>query len=332
MNKPENILVVRLKSIGDILFTLPATHVIRENFPAARLHFLVSQEHAPLLRGFREVDRVISLDRATLGSGNPIRQLPELFGLLRRMRAGKFSLVVDLQGYGETSWLTWFTGAPQRWGSVYGPGRAWAYTRGIRRNDGLHLADWNLSLLQQCGLKIGGIKNEFVLPEDALDAARTLFAGGKLDASKPTLFIQPFTSTPFKNWPLENFLALARHFQSHGVQIIFGGGPSERTALEPARAAGFVVAAGVPLLVSAGLAKLSSVAIGGVTGLLHLAVAMQKRVVMLIGPVNEPGFPYQHHDWGLTPTTGEKVSNIEISAVIEACSRAFSESTGNASC
>lgn len=332
MDAPENILLIRLKAIGDVVLTLPAVNAVRENFPAARITFLTSRENAPLLRGFREVNEVVALDRAALRGGNPFRVLPEIFGLLRRLRDGKFSLVVDFQGFGETAWLARLTGAPQRWGSVYGKGRAWAYTRGIPRNNNLLIADWNLSFLKECGLRIHTICNEFDLPADALNAARQIFAENRLDPNRQTLFIQPFTSTPHKNWPFENFLSLAAHWRGQGVQVIFGGGSRDVDALEPARAAGYCVVAGTPLLVSAGLVKLSSVTIGGVTGLLHLAVAIQRRVVMLVGPVTEPGFPYQHRDWGLTPATGERVSDIRIPAVIEACARAFSESAGNVSC
>ncbi len=263
MNPRENILVVRLKSIGDVLFTLPAVRALRDNFPDANLTFFSSTGTAPLLRGFREVDDVITLDRAVLQ--NPFRAAPELFGLLRRMRAGKFSRVVDFQGYGETAWLSWWSGAPARWGDVYSGGREWLYTRGIRRDRQIHLADWNLSLLRQCGLRVGEIHNDFALP-DALAEAKTFFADNHLAASVSTLFLQPFTSTPHKNWPLETFLALARHFQWHGAQIIFGGGPADRAALEPARAAGFVVSAGAPLLVSGGLTKLCRLTVGGERG------------------------------------------------------------------
>ena len=116
------------------------------------------------------------------------------------------------------------------------------------------------------------------------------------------------------------------HWQARGCQILFGGGPSDRTALAPAQAAGYPVAAGMPLLVSAGLVKLSTLTVGGVTGLIHLAVAMQKRVVMLIGfPNREPGFPYQHRDWAVTSPGGGIVSEIPIDAVIAACARAFEE-------
>ena len=333
MNTNENILLIRLKSIGDVLFTLPAVHVVRGNFPGAKITFLTSKENAPLLEGFREVDEVITMDRASLRSGNPKAILLEAFSLFRRLRSGKFSLVVDFQGYGETAWLAWLSGAPQRWGSVYNAGRRWAYTRGVTRNERIHPADWNLSLLQQCGLRIGEIHNEFVLPGDALAEVRQFFAAHNLDATKPTLFLQPFTSSPHKNWPLENFLALAERWRARETQVIFGGGPAERAALEPARAAGFPVAAGAPLLVTAGLMKLSTLIVGADTGLLHVAVAMGRRVVMLMG-TNAPGstHPFQHADWTVTPPAGKTVFEIPTAAVIEACARVFSEQAGNVSC
>ncbi|HXR05186.1 MAG TPA: glycosyltransferase family 9 protein [Verrucomicrobiae bacterium] len=326
MDIRDNILLIRLKSIGDVLFTLPAVHAVRENFPLARLHFLVSAENAPLLRGFAEIDAVLPLDRAVYRSGNLKSAISGTFELLRVLRQKKFSLAIDFQGYGETELLSWWSGAPARWGCVYNRSRGWLYTRGVRRNHRLHLVDWNLALVEQCGLRIGRIRNEFDLPEDALAEARRFFAARGFDAARPTLFLQPFTSSPHKNWPLENFLALARHWQARGWQVMFGGGPSDRAALEPARVEGFPVAAGMPLLVSAGLVKLSTLTVGGVTGLMHLAVAMQKRVLMLIGyPTHEPGFPYQHRDWAVTPTDGGSVSKIRTDVVIAACARTFAE-------
>ncbi|MGH7952225.1 MAG: glycosyltransferase family 9 protein [Limisphaerales bacterium] len=322
----ENILLIRLKSIGDIVLTLPAVHAVRENFPDAKLHFLVSKEHAQLLRGFSEMDEIIPVDRAIYRSGNLKTIGAATVKLLRELRARNFSLAIDFQGYGETEWLSWWSGAPERWGNVYQARRGWTYTRGVRHNNKIQIADWNLSLLQQCGLEISEIRNEYVLPAEALAEARQFFTANNLDAAKPTLFIQPFTSSRHKNWPLENYLALTRHFHSRGAQIIFGGGPSERNALDPVRAAGFPISAGAPLLVGAGLMQLSTLVVGGITGLLHLAVAMQKRVVMLVGyPTRELGFPYQHREWAVTSAAGGNVSEIKTGAVIEACENALAD-------
>jgi ADP-heptose:LPS heptosyltransferase len=333
MPAEKNILLIRLKSIGDVLFTLPAVHVVRENFPAAKLHFLVSQENAPLLRGFSEIDEVIPLDRAVFLSQNLKRMCGSTLALLGRLRAPEFSHAIDFQGYGETEFLSWWSGAAERWGCVYHPPRGWLYTFGVERSAKIHPADCNLFLLQQAGLHLGRIRNEFVLPADGLGEARRFFEANNLDCARPTLFLQPFTSSPHKNWPLENFLALAAHWRSHSWQVLFGGGPSERARLEPARAAGFAVAAGAPLLVSAGLVKLSTLVVGADTGLLHIAVALGRRVLMIMASA-APGtpHPFQHANWTITPPAEKTVMEIPTGAVIEACAQAVSEPAGNASC
>ncbi|HEY2328737.1 MAG TPA: glycosyltransferase family 9 protein [Verrucomicrobiae bacterium] len=326
MASTKNILVIRLKSIGDVVLTLPAVSVLRENFPAAKISFLTTRENAALLRGFRDVDETIALDRAILRSGKPWRAAGELFRLLRRLRAGKFSLAVDLQGNGESAWLTRFTGARQRWGVVHRPGRRWAYTQWIARQRAIHAAEMHLELLRHGGLKTGAAQNKFFLPADALGAAKTFFAANRLVPEKPALFVQPLTSSPGKNWPLENYLALARHWQARGWQIVFGGGPADSAALEPARAAGFAVAAGVPLLVTGGLMQLSALTVGGDTGALHLAVAQGKRVVMLMNN-GRPGrpHPFRHSDWSLPPPENRKIATIKLDAVIAATEQALTE-------
>ena len=320
----ENILLIRLKSIGDVLFTLPAVHAVRENFPDAKLHFLVSKEHAPLLRGFAEIDVVIPVDRKIYGSGNFPAAWASTCRLLRDLRAPKFSRTIDFQGYGETAFLSWWSGAPERWGSVYQMVRGWAYTHGVPLVGIAHPAETALALLRDCGLKIGPIRNEYILHEEALAEAWRFFAANKLDTAKPTLFLQPFTSAAQKNWPLVNFLKLAQHWRSQGVQVIFGGGPGERAALASAQAAGFPISAGVPLLVSAGLMKLSTLVVGGDTGLLHLAVAMSRRVVMLMrSNVHGQTFPFQHPDWAIVAAAGQPIASVEISTVIEATTHAL---------
>ena len=326
MSPPGNILLIRLKSMGDVVLTLPAVHAVRENFPDARLHFLVSGEYAPLVRGFPGVDEIIPLDRAVYRSWNLKAICVGTFQLLRRLRQPKFSLAVDFQGYGETAWLSWFTGAPQRWGSVYGKGRAWAYTLDVRRQAAQHHAVRNLAILQAGGLDITRVRNEFVLPADAQELARAFFRQNNLDPAHPTLFIQPFTSSPQKNWPLENYLAVAGNWQARGWQIIFGGGPAEHARLEPALAGQFCTSAGVPLLVTGGLMQLSALVLGGDTGAVHLAVALGRRVVMIMDS-SAPGhmFPFQHPEWTVTPPPGNAIAAIQTGAVITACERALAE-------
>jgi ADP-heptose:LPS heptosyltransferase len=316
----ENILIIRLTAMGDVVLTLPAVNVLRENFPAAKISFLTTCENAALLQGFRSVDEILALDRAAFRGGNPWRMGGELFRLLRRLRAGKFELAVDLHGNGESAWLTRLSGAPLRWRMAYRAGRGWAYTRQVHAGAPIHPAESHLHLLGQCGLKIGAIRNEFTLPQTAVNAVRDWFAANRLDAAKATLYVQPFTSAAHKNWPLENYLAVARHWKSHGVQIILGGGPGDRPALEPARREGFTVSAGVSLLVTGGIMQLSTLVLGGDTGALHLAVAQGKQVLMLMHQT-APGSPtpFQHPDWTLSAPDKLPIMELTVAAVLARC-------------
>ena len=91
MNPGENILLIRFKSIGDILFMLPGCPHGSRKFPRRENH--VSHfpgKNAPLLRGFREVDDIITIHRARFRSGNPGKILVESFALLRLLRGGNF--------------------------------------------------------------------------------------------------------------------------------------------------------------------------------------------------------------------------------------------------
>ena len=321
-----NILLMRLKSMGDVVFTLPAVHLLRESYPRARIIFLVSAENAPLLEGFRDVDETLVLNRARYRSGNPWHIVGETFSLVRQLRRGHYSLVVDFQGYGETAWLARLSGAPQRWASVHSTPRHWAYTRSFACHYQMHPAEWFLRLLHQCGVPPRAVRNEFVVPDKALADARQFFAANHLAADLPTLFIQPFTSTATKNWPLDRYCAVARYWRERGRQVLFGGGPADRAALEPARQAGFPVSAGVPLLVSAGLAKLCALTLAADTGLLHLATALGKRVAAII-PATTPGnkYPFQHPEWAITPRAGVDILTISTEEVIAACDRALVE-------
>lgn len=332
MDSTDNILLIRLKSIGDVVLTLPAVQVVRDNFPNAKITFLTSKENSALLRGFPAVDQVMALDRAALRSGNPLKVAGEFLGLVRRLRGGNFSLVLDFQGYGETAWLTRITRAAKRGSSFHHPRRQWAYTVPFAGDELRHAADAHLDLLRRAGLRPGSIRNEFRIPADALAEATAFFAANGLDPARPTLFIQALTSGAHKNWPMENYLAVARHWRQRGLQIIFGGGPADRTALQLAAAEKFCVAAGVPLLVTGGLLQLCTLVLGGDTGVLHLAVAQGKRVLMLMHQATAGcPIPFQHPEWVIAAPEPVTIAKIPVEQVNQAVASALNSRAGNVS-
>jgi ADP-heptose:LPS heptosyltransferase len=312
---PKNILLIRWKSIGDVVFTLPALRCLRSNFPGSRITYLTSPEFASLVKSFAVADEILTVDRARLkrfyhGGWK------ELLNLWRGLSRTRYEMVVDFQSYGETAWLSWLTRAPQRWGLVHRPSRAWAYTRAVPRDEKAHPVDAQLQVLAEGGLETDPVENVFELPSEKRIEADRRFVEFGLRPDRPTIFIQPFTSTPQKDWPLEKWLALGRRLRDSEIQVLFGGGPADRARLEPAMSERFPVAAGTDLLTSCSLAARCALVIGADTGLLHLANAAGCRVV-LMKHLTAKECPYGHPEWVLTPRqAGVLVAEIELETVL----------------
>src|SRR5260221_3769876 len=124
---PMKILLVRLRQIGDVVFTTPAIHALRRSFPDAHLTYIVEPAAAPVVRGNPHLDEVIVAAREP-----GVRGLLRDLALGRQLRARRFDIAIDFHGGPRASLLTWLSGAPIRVGYEV-MGRTWMYTRRIAR-------------------------------------------------------------------------------------------------------------------------------------------------------------------------------------------------------
>ncbi|WP_312336600.1 glycosyltransferase family 9 protein [Anaerospora hongkongensis] len=329
----ERILIIRRGAIGDIVFTLPAYYMLRSNFPNSKISFLVKDNYSPVLRGFPGLDETLLISNKILASGNVFTIGKMSIDLLHTMKTNNYQLVVDFAGHGEQAFFLWLSGIKHRWGLIKAkkPIRQRFYTNSFIRQQNVHVIDQHLALLKQGGLTSPTVKNDYIVPQDHLDRAKALFANWGLTCQKPTIFIQPFTGDgiPGKIWPLERYIKLAEHWERQGVQILFGGGPSERQNLTEV-AARFPVAAGeADFVTSIGLSTLSSIVVGGDTGLLHAALAAGKRTVMVVGPTNYQLIgPYRKPEWTVRPHSGISIETITVEQLIAATQTALNETFG----
>jgi lipopolysaccharide heptosyltransferase III len=59
---PENIIISRTDSIGDVVLTLPMAKMIKEKFPSCKIAFLGKEYTRPVIRACSEIDQFISLN------------------------------------------------------------------------------------------------------------------------------------------------------------------------------------------------------------------------------------------------------------------------------
>ncbi len=312
MDTTKRVLIIRTKSIGDIVFTIPAVNVIRAGFPDADITFLTSCEFEPLVDAFEGIDRVLGMDRHSLRSVHFARGIAATWQLLREVRSGGFDLVVDFQNYGETAALAWLSRASRRVGFASRRLRSRAFTSPARRWGTAHPIDENVRLLREARLPhVEDPPNFYAVPEPHMEKARAFLRAHDVDPSGQILFVQPLTSQTWKNWPLERYLPVVRHFRAEGVSVLVGGGPADTERLGLLRDEGFPVTTEESLMTDAGLMQLSTIVLGGDTGLIHLAVAMRRRVVALMwSKAPDQPIPYLRPEWVITPASGGRLDSI----------------------
>ena len=122
-----NILLIRLRLIGDVVFTTPIPRALKRNFPGARISYLVEDSAAPVLAHNPHIDDLIIVHRS-----RGWRRLVADMKLAARVRGARYDVVLDLHGGPRSSWLTLASGARQRIGYDV-QGRSWMYTRTVSR-------------------------------------------------------------------------------------------------------------------------------------------------------------------------------------------------------
>jgi lipopolysaccharide heptosyltransferase I len=278
------ILIVRLGALGDIVHALPAVAALRRTFPSARIDWVVSPPHHELLALMPVVNRVLVLDSARGG-------LKRMLSAIATLRGGRYDAAVDLQGLMKSAVLARSSGARRVIGfgiwHLRERGARPFYTETARPDDGRHVIDKNLALVESLGVVPGPY--EFPLSRAGRDAAAIL-ADAALPGDVPFAVVNAGAAWPNKRWPPERFGELARRMRERfGLHALVIWGPGERdlAASVVAHSAGSAVTAPATTVADLiALADAASLMISGDTGPLHLFAARKTPIVGIYGPTN----------------------------------------------
>ena len=104
----SNILVIKLRYLGDVLLSTPVLASLRAAFPSASLSMLVNRGTEAMIAENPHLDEVLIVERAE----SPLHQLEFVTALRRR----RFDLVLDLTDGDRAAILSRLTGAAVRAG------------------------------------------------------------------------------------------------------------------------------------------------------------------------------------------------------------------------
>ena len=291
------ILLIRLRLIGDVVFTTPAVAALRQQFPEARITYLVERAAEPVVRHNPNIDEVLVAERP-----RGLRRLAYDLRLARALRAARFDLVIDFHGGPRSAWLTRATGAPRRIGYRL-PGRSWAYTTHLSWSRALlpprHSVENQWDLLGPLGIARPEPGRPGVeMPEDprAAERVRQRLTAAGIDQRARIVVMHASAGNPFRRWPAEHFARVAADLARRELsrRIIITSGPSESGSADTIAAAAQQIAGDAgERIVRCGEFDLSELRalvaraalfIGGDSGPLHVAATTSVPVVALFGP------------------------------------------------
>lgn len=290
------ILLVRLRQIGDVVFTTPAIAAIRARYPRAHLTYLVEPAAAPVVVGNPHLNEVVIAPRRP-GVGGLLADV----ALGRRLRAARYDLAIDFHGGPRASLLTFLSGATTRVGYDI-LGRRWMYTRVVDRPRELrarHSVVNQWDLLRALDIDPPDpARNpvQMALDPEAVARIEARLAAAGVLRDDEIVVVHVSASSPFRRWPMASFIEMVAALASvPRRRIVVTSGPSEASAanevIEGARAKvhaiyrEHVVQYGdLPLAELRALVERSAVYIGGDSGPLHIAATTRAPIVALFGP------------------------------------------------
>lgn len=291
------ILLIRLRLIGDVVFTTPAIGALRRKFPNAHITYLVEAPAEPVVRHHPALDDVIVVERP-----RGFARIQYDIALARRLRQSRFDIVIDMHGGPRSGFLAWATGARQRIGYDL-PGRRWSYTTRVPWTRSLvpprHSVLNQWALLEPLGVaELARTIDPVAMPVDPAAAERVvkrLTEAGVSEAA-PLIVLHVSAGNPFRRWPADAFAAAAASLAmaDRSRRIIITSGPSEADAAEAVandarRRAGD---AGIGIIRTAefdlselrALVGRAALYIGGDSGPMHVAATSRTPIVALFGP------------------------------------------------
>ncbi|MEO0471708.1 MAG: glycosyltransferase family 9 protein [Bacteroidota bacterium] len=102
-------LIIQTAFIGDVVLATPLVEKLNTFCPEMELHFLLRKGNEGLLDGHPLIDRLLIFDKKQ-------HKFKNLLRLLQEIRQEKYDLIINVQRFAATGFLTAFSGAKERIG------------------------------------------------------------------------------------------------------------------------------------------------------------------------------------------------------------------------
>lgn len=327
------VLIIRLRSLGDVVLLTPALSALNSWRPDLRLCVLVESALAPVLEGNPAVAEIL-LMRGFLPTAAKLHH--RHFAVVYNQHAGPTSAL-----------LTAAIAAPKR---VCWMRRQFSFLYNVLipdPGDKIHTVEHRIEQFYATGLPRGPIPSARVYPQpDALAAVAKKLAQNGVPQDAKYALIHPGAKYFTKRWALENFIVLAQWLErEHAIAPVFSVGAMEKEITEELRqkcGREFALLDSLELRELIALIAGTRIFIGNDSGPAHLAAAASCPVVAIFGSSSSVHWaPWRvahrvvQNDFPCNPCAGDRcyafaeprcIMSVTLEQVKTACDSLLAES------
>lgn len=303
------VLIIRLRSLGDVVLLTPALSALHDWRPDLRLCVLVEKFCAPVLKGNPAVAEILIMEN--------------FVATAMKLRAHKFPVIYNQHAGPTSALLTAAIGAPKR---VCWTRRQFSFLYNVLvpdPGDKIHTVEHRIEQFYATGLPRGPIPPAKVYsqPDACGSVAKKLDAAG-ISRGAAYAVIHPGGKYFTKRWAPEEFVSLARWLkEKQGIAPIFNAASGETEIVGELRQQ---CRGEFPLLDSLDLRELialvsgARIFIGNDSGPTHIATAARRPVVAIFGSSSSVHWrPWQtahrvvQNDFPCNPCAGDRCYAFE---------------------
>ena len=215
----KNILFIRMRLLGDIIFTIPAIQLYKRCFPEHNIYYVAEEKFRGIAELIPGVKKVIIIPYKM--------KLKDLLHFRKEIKKIGFFTVVDFHSGPKSALLTFLTGIKTRIG-YRTANRNWAYNRLTPRILGdnfTHSVFNQAMLLEHTGIDI--TNNPGIIPQYPQikmaeeDIPGELKQALKENTKKITIHIG--AGNEFRDWGFDKFSGLIQKLKDAGIRIFLTG-------------------------------------------------------------------------------------------------------------
>ena len=279
---PARVLFTRLRSLGDTVLMTPMLSVMKR-VPGWQVGVVIETPYEQVLQNNPNVDFIFVIE-------NHRNRWMARLRTIRKIRAFRPTLAIDLHGGTTSALLTALSGAPRCVGYLQSR-HSYLYnvkvpdSREIWGREHVHTVEHQLSILKHLGFPVEPIPPpEIPVDAEGLESIKDLLA--QQGVGDEFILIHPAAAFDTKQWEAEKFASLANRLLDTGQEVVITAGPGEGQVLEELRehsSSRVHFLAPLPIPKFSALTSLCSLYVGNDTGSTHIVAALGKKIVVIFG-------------------------------------------------